>query len=161
MKNDIGVDIDSANSEDDPLRKELLWEGREEKHVRSWIDEAVDRSNRHEKAGKSFKRKHKCFGSLSVLVPIVFSAFTQVKHVEQIVTTVGFVCSSLLSATCAFFNFSGLCTQHLEFANRYEEYANSLRTEVCKPKANRIACDVFLARNEMQLNSLNRSAPDL
>lgn len=149
-------------SEDDPLRKELLWQQREENHILTWVDRAEEKSVRHDQAGKRFKSKHHFFGSLSVLFPIVFSALSQVDLQSELpVTTIGFVVSSLLSATCAFFNFSGLCAQHLEFANRYEEYANQLKTELCKPKSGRIACDVFLARNEMQLNSLNRSAPDL
>ena len=75
--------------------------------------------------------------------------------------TIGFVIIGTISAVCTFFDFAGLREKHAESASRYDEIAIDAETEMCKPRANRIACDLFLSRMELRMTNLERYRPGL
>ncbi len=143
----------------DDERKELLWEEREEVFILKLANEAEEKRLQHKVAGKRFKVKHKIFGSLSVLLPIVFTGLTQMEF--EYIDTIGFMVSGVFSGICAFFQFAVLMERHLEYSEKYSEYHIAITAELAKPKSSRIACDVYMTRCELLFNGLNRSAPDV
>lgn len=157
----LKIDISESSSNDDPLRKELLWETREESLIEAWCALAIKKSTDHDKAATQFKRLNKIWGLSSLLCNIAFAGLSQLENIPDFAPTVGFITTGALVAVCTFFEFGTKYQQHSDYCNKYQEFTNSLKVELCKPKSHRIACDVFLAKNQSRLNSLNRSAPDL
>jgi hypothetical protein len=155
----LKIDV-SESSQDDPLRKELLWESREETLLETWCCLAKQKSHDHANAATQYKRLSKMWGITSLLMNILFAGIVQI-DLPEYVPTIGFILTGSLAAISTFFEFPATYERHNDYASKYGEFVNSLSVELCKPKSYRIACDVFLARNEMKLNSLNRSAPDL
>ena len=148
----------SNSSEDNPLRKELLWEFREEELLLKWAAEATTRSTSHDRSAVINKWMHQFWGFLNLFIAIVFTGLTRADTTSY-VPTIGFVVTGSISAVCTFFKFAALSERHHSFSNKYSEYTKSIEAELCKHKADRIACDVFINRSEMQLNGLNRAAP--
>ena len=153
----------TTSSAPDAERLELLWEKSEESVITKWLDEAETRSVDHGIMGKRKKLFHKVFGSRSVVFPIVFAGLSQLKlQLEYpVISTVGFILTGVISALLAFFRFDGLTQKHFEYEAKYYEYALMIRSELCKPRTHRIACDVFLKEAQLKLCTLNHSAPDL
>jgi hypothetical protein len=154
------IDISDSSSADDPTRKELLWETREESLLETWCATAKQKSEEHANAAIRNKWLNKFWGISSLLTNVLFTGGSMIKTPDY-VPTIGFIVTGTLSAICTFFEFSSKRERHDDYSNKYAEFCNALRVELCKPKASRIACDVFLVKNEMTLNSLNRSAPDM
>jgi hypothetical protein len=160
VKTMLKIDVSESSSIDDPLRKELLWENREESLIEAWCVLANQKSEGHAKAAIRYKRLNTFWGMSSLLMNVLFAGGSMIQLPEYI-PTIGFVVTGSLAAVCTFFEFAGKREQHNDYSKKYAEFCNALKVEMCKPKAFRIACDVFLAKTEMTLNSLNRSAPDL
>jgi hypothetical protein len=156
----VHIDV-SESSSDDPLRKELLWEKREETLIETWCSIAKNKSDKHTKTAIRYKQLNKFWGLSNLLCNILFVGIVQINVLPKYSPTIGFMITGGIAAVCTFFEFAGKREQHNEYSNKYMEFINCLKVEMCKPKGWRVACDVFLARNEMILNSLNRSAPDL
>lgn len=153
----------SDMSRDDSDRVELMWDSREELLVRQWSDAAGIQGEQHEQRARVFKSRHLFFGFLSMFASILFTGLSSidVEAVPSYAPSFGFVLTGTLSAICTFFDFATLRSKHGEYANKYREYASEIQVETCKPRRNRVACDVFLQSSQMRLNSLNRNAPDL
>lgn len=150
-----------SSSLDDASRKELMWEAREEKLIQGWIEKCFEKSRNHISRCHSFKIRYHFWGGLSVFTPILFGGLIRLSNFKFQLETIGFILSGLTSAINVFFDFNGLRSKHLEYACKYEDFAHTMQAELVKPKRNRAACDMFLARCELQLGSLNRSSPDI
>jgi len=145
---------------DDPARQELLWTNRQEGLFDSWRTLCRNRSQEHQQHAKYNKWKHRALGITMVIVPAVLSGVTQIYDASWLVAF-GFTASSIMSGVQSLFNYGGLYIQHSEFSAKYEDFKREIDAELIKPKANRVACDVYLKSCEMTLNSLTRQAPDM
>lgn len=153
----------SVTSLADGVRVELMWERSEETLLRQWLDESLSKSKQHGSTANKKKRYYKVFGSISVILPIIFTGLSQLKLDLQypLIPTIGFICTGVISGLLAFFNFASLYQKHNEYESKYYDYSNMIKSELCKPRHSRIACDVFLKECQLKLSTLHESAPDL
>ena len=157
---EIKLQLSEADSLDNEERKELLWTDRQESLVSKWHDLCLKRSDQHEKRAKINKTKNWLLSLLMITIPTILSGVTQMYN-QQLIVTVGFITSGLLSGYNTLFSYGKKYHQHAEFSVKYEDFAREMETLMAKPKHNRIACDVFLKYCEMTLNAFTRQAPDI
>ena len=98
------------------------------------------------------------FGIPSTLLPIIAATLSQMQADELIVTVLMLACGCVTGMN-TFFNFGKQRQQHFEYAGKYQELAMDIGLELCKPKRNRIACDVFLHSISSKFNNINNGAP--
>ena len=96
-----------------------------------------------------------------MLIPVLVGSFTSQLTVSPITQSVLMLCSGALSTVSQFFDFSGRSAAHFEYEARYWELASEIDVELVKPKARRLACDVYLERVLNARNRLGSSAPVL
>ena len=155
------VNRHASNSIPDVVRDELLWERSEEDLLNVWKKEAMLRRRGHSVTGGRKKRFHKVFGTLSVVVPIIFTGLSQSEINTGWINTLGFCLTGIISGLLAFYGFDGLTERHFEYESKYDDYVQQIESELCKPRKNRVACDVFLKEMQLKLGTLNAGAPDL
>tara|TARA_R110000782_G_scaffold58835_2_gene122559 strand:+ start:3008 stop:3517 length:510 start_codon:yes stop_codon:yes gene_type:complete len=148
-------------STDDPNRKELPWEKREENLLISWCDDCKSRSKAHDVKGKRHKLQYAVFGVPSVLIPIMLGGVASVVPCQSIIYSVSMMLSGLFSGVSMFFNFGKKQQHHLNFSSQYFELSNDIECELSKPKRHRTACDVYMEGVKIKYNNMCRQAPDL
>ena len=159
---DTKIDIlhqNSRNSTDDMEREELLWEDREEKLLHKWKTEMISKSSSHLRKGKRYKKLHLIFGIPSTVIPLVMAGLTGYNEINKIAASSVLIISGVLTGVSNFSNFSKKSQIHLEFENRYSQLSLDIDSELCKPKKNRAACDMFIEKIKQQYHCLNQQAP--
>ena len=154
--NDISNSPDS--SLDDENRRELLWETREETLLLSVQQKCEHAATKHERSGYRKKRLYALFGIPSTILPLITATLTQMGE-DTFVSTILMMVCGILTGVNTFFNFGRQRQCQFEFAGKYQELAMEIGVELCKPKKNRLACDVFLDRITNKFNNLNNTAP--
>ena len=149
----------SISSKDDPNRKELLWEKREEDVVRKWVKEMREQSKKHYKAGKKHKRLHEWITIPSILIPVISSGLTPLLQPYPYVSTGLMLTVGVLTGINGFYGFASKKERHLNYEGLYSVLSTEIEKELCKPKKNRIACDVYLESISMKKTQLDLSAP--
>ena len=150
-----------SSSEDNIDRVELLWDSRNQDLIIHWANECKQNSKLHHTAGKKFKLLYNIVGVPTMLVPILVGSFSSQLAVSPITQSVLMLCSGALSTISQFFDFSGRSAAHFEYEARYSELAAAIDVECCKPKARRIAADVYLEHCLNARNRLGAGAPVL
>jgi len=159
---DIEIDItppSNKSSEDDPLRKELLWEKREEVQILKWMNEMICKKNKHHKKGMLNKKMFYLFGVPNIVIPLIIGGLNGVVDLSEITLTILMISNSIIAGINTFMNYSKKTQLHFEFETKYNELAVSIEKELAIPKKNRVAADVFLERVEKTYNHLNAYAP--
>lgn len=145
-------------------RSELRWEDREEKLLETWCKDVITLSKAHGRAGRFKKKVHTILGALSVMVPVIFTGLCQI-HTEppfsNTIPPVGFVCTGVLSGLLGFLSYEAGKERHFQYEAKYQDFCTRVSAELCKPRKDRVACDVFLKECELQICNLNSSAPDV
>lgn len=149
------------SSIDDENRKELLWEKREEKILRSWCEDCKNRSLRHDVKGKKNKIKFGLFGVPTMLIPIVLGGVSSIVPCHSLLYSLGMMGTGLFSGIAMFFNFGKKEQEHFEYVNRFFELSNEIEAELSKPKRHRIACDVYMEKIKQEYNKCCSSSPTL
>jgi hypothetical protein len=158
----ITVNSKSDNSShDDSSRKELLWEKREEVIIEEWRQKCIKNSQSHGVKGKVMKKRYTLCSIPAILIPVVTSGLSNVLQPYPLVVSGTMIVTSLFTGVNAFFNFGSKTEQHFQYEASYMVLANEIQKELCKPKALRTACDVYLERVMNQMNQLDKSAPVL
>ena len=149
----------SISSKDDPNRKELLWEKREEDVVRKWVKEMREQAKKHYKAGKKHKILHEWITIPSILIPVISSGLTPLLQPYPYVSTGLMLTVGVLTGINGFYGFASKKERHLNYEGLYSVLSTEIEKELCKPKKNRIACDVYLESISMKKTQLDLSAP--
>jgi hypothetical protein len=156
----INIEGDSP-SLDDPSREELLWSSRSEDLCEGWMTDSTRRSQKHGHNAKAFKIKSQVFGFMNVFFPLLLASSTPFVGQYTILYQVLLFIVSLTAGTATFFKFQLNYARHSEYENRFLEFVDDVRSELCRPKRNRMACDAFLERCKHQHNKLVSSSPDI
>ena len=152
----------SLTSSSDKIRDELPWEDREEKQIKEWQEEALERKEKHARKSSQFKKLHYAFGMAAVALPFTGTLATMIlDNYSKEVSSVILAATTLCSGINTFFNFSRKCERHSDYENRYAEFSNTIDKELIKPKKFRMPCDVFLEYTSNTLARLTAAAPDL
>jgi len=157
----ITIHVDSQNSDassEDDVRKELMWEKREENLLKKWLDDMAESSKKQGIAGRRTKKLYAILGVPATLMPIILSGLSSLK-VDPIVNSLIMVSTGVLVGVSQFFNLGKKFTEHLEYEGRYDELCKELEKELSKPKSGRVAVDVYMERIYMKYCALNASAP--
>jgi hypothetical protein len=160
---DLKVDItppSNKSSEDDPLRRELLWEKREEQLLLKWCDSIKQKAIKHKAKALSNKKMYHIISIPVIIIPLVIGGINGLVDVAPIAFSILMIFSSILAGVNTFFNFSKKSTIHFEFESKYNELGISIEKELAIPKTHRIAADVYLERIQQSYNHLNNYAPD-
>ena len=166
--NNLSIAIDSlervledenSESKDDPLRKELLWEQREEIFLQKIVEDCKKQSKLHRRKGKKFKKLYTGFGIPSTLLPIILSGLTEQLNMYPLVHSLVMITSGILTGVSTFMNFGRKYEEHFNYEAKYGGLAGDISTELCKPKSFRVACDVYLERVRLLYGNLNSNAP--
>lgn len=170
MSRDISLAIDNAedminteskSSSDNKDRKELLWERREEIHLQTIIDDCEVQSRMHRRKGKRFKKLYATFGVPAILIPLILSGLTDQLTPYPLAHSLLMILVGIISGVSSFFNFGAKYQSHYDFENKYSGLAGDIKVELCKPKAHRVACDVYLERVRLMYSGLNTQAPEV
>jgi hypothetical protein len=165
MKDDINLNIirentpPSDDSLDDPERRELLWEKREETLLHKWQENMIEASKSHFKKAGRLKKLYRCFGLPATLIPISLSGLTGNIQLDPLAVAILLFLSGVLMGVSTFLNFGQKSQMHYDYSTQYNELSKEIEMEICKPKRNRIPCDVFLERVRLKLQYLDASAP--
>ena len=155
MENDQNSNSESKDTD----RKELMWEEREELFMRKIVEECKTQSELHRKKGKYFKKMYTVFGVPSMLIPIILSGLVDQLHDYALVQSLLMIGTGIFSGISNFFNFGRKYQEHFDFENKYNGLAGDIGTELVKPKAFRVAADVYLERIRLLYGNLNDNAP--
>jgi hypothetical protein len=160
---DLKLDItppSNKSSEDDPLRKELLWQNREEKLLLKWCDNIKQKAIKHKAKALNNKKLYHIISIPVIIIPLVIGGINGLVDIAPITFSLCMIFSSILAGVNTFFNFSKKSTLHFEFESKYNELHVSIEKELSIPKIHRTAADVFLERIQQTYNHLNNYAPD-
>ena len=161
QNDDVRLDL-TPPSGDDASRKELLWERREEDHLRKIAATCGDHSKRHDARGAVCRANYVFLGLPAAVLPLIGSAVVEyVPQEYSYVVTIIMLLAAISSALNTFLDWGRKSQRHMDFAGRYGELVNEIESQLCRPKAGRIACDVMLERVKERYGDLNTSAPPL
>jgi hypothetical protein len=161
FKMKMNIDIEETPSLDDPTREELLWSTRSEDLCENWVTDSTRRSQKHGHNAKTFKIKYQVFGFMNVFLPLLLGSLTSFVGEYTLMYQVLLFVVSLSAGTTAFFKFQLNYARHSEYENKFLELVDDIRSEVSKPKRNRLQCDLYVERTKNQHSKLISSAPDL
>lgn len=150
-----------SGSVDDSQRELLMWESREEVILLDWCDDCKTKSGQHDTRGRKNKLNYAVVGVPSILIPIVLGGLAPVMPCHSLAYSLGMMLVGLFSAFGIFFNFGKRQQLHFEFSGKFSELANEIDVELCKPKAHRVSCNVYLERIKLRYNALCSQAPTL
>lgn len=146
----------------DGVRKELLWERREEEHLSGIAKLAHEVSVRHEAKSVRARALYTGFGIPAAVLPLIGSAIVDyVPSEHSYIITIVLLLASVSSALSSFLDWGRRSQQHSEFAGRYGDLKNEIDSQLCRPKDGRVACDVMLERVKERFSHLNLAAPQL
>jgi hypothetical protein len=155
----LKVSSRSDSSTDDPNRKELLWEKREEAILEEWRQRMLNNSTAHGKKGRVMKTRYVVCTVPAIIIPVVASGLSNVMQPYPLATAGTMLTTSILAGINGFFNFGSKTERHFQFEAAYMVLANEVQKEMCKPKAMRPPCDVYLQKIMSKMNELDASAP--
>lgn len=162
--NDTLIDLNyekSDSSKDDPARKELLWERREEQLLLQWCKKLKEHSIAHGIKAKRTKQYYNMVSLPAILIPVVVSSLSTVLQPYPLAMSIAMLVTSLFTGVNAFFNLGGKTQLHFEFEYAYNKLANEIDKELCKPKRHRTACDLYMQIILSEMNRLDSAAPVL
>ena len=163
MSDEVKLQINSRSdsSRDDPSRKELLWEKREESVLEEWRLRLEKNSEAHGRMGKVMKKRYTLFTIPAILIPVVTSSLSNILQPYPLATSGAMLFTSIFTGVNGFFNFGSKTEQHFNHEAMYRILANEIQKELCKPKSQRVACDVYMEKIMSKMNELDKSAPVL
>jgi len=151
----------SDSSKDDPARKELLWEHREEQLLLQWCKKLKVHSLAHSIKAKQMKRYYNMVSLPAILIPVVASSLATLLQPYPLAMSGAMLVTSVFTGINGFFNLGAKTQLHFEFEYNYNKLANEIDKELCKPKRHRTACDLYLQIVLSEMNRLDSSAPVL
>jgi len=147
----------SRESLDDPYRRELLWRPVLETLVNKSRETADVEALSHAEAAKKYRTLYHLFGLPAVLVPVVGAVVAT--HIPQAAVTALLLISGVASAINSFLDLGAKTQRHFEFSTRWEDLSHNVSYELAKPRAFRVAADVFLERLRNKTAALRATEP--
>jgi uncharacterized protein YueI len=151
----------SDSSKDDPARKELLWERREEQLLLGWCKKLKFNSLAHGVKAKRTKHYYNMVSLPAILIPVVASSLSTVLQPYPLAMSGAMLVTSVFTGINGFFNLGAKTQLHFEFEYAYNKLANEIDKELCKPKRHRTACDLYMQIVLSEMDRLDASAPAL
>jgi hypothetical protein len=151
----------SMSSNDDPDRKELLWESREEDLIHKWKKHCIIESRLHGEKARRVKKQYTALSIPAIILPLVLSGFSSLIQPYPLVNSITLMAVAILTGISGFFNLGGRCQKHFQYEGLYNDLALNIDSEMCKPKKARIACDLYLERVKNNVSKLDLSCPPL
>ena len=145
-------------SVDDPSRRELLWETREEFVIGEWKERCSESSKAHGAKARKTKRWFTALSLPTIILPLVLSGFSEYLSSHPTANSVLLLTTASLTGLSAFLNLGKKSQLHFNSEASYADLALSIQAELCKPKRARLACDVYLERTRSQLSALDKVA---
>ena len=162
---DIGIDMNTikehSDSHDNLERTELLWEKRIEEVIYKWRKHCIEQSRKHGIKARTLKRKYQLITIPSILIPVVISGFSQLLQNHPLITSGCMVLVSISSGVSGFLNLGKLTEANFHAEGLYADLALNIEQEICKPKKNRLACDVYLERIRSAISKIYLNSPNL
>ena len=149
----------SVSSKDDPNRREVLWDSKNEKVIKKWIEEMAGQAAKHHKAGKKNKRLHEIITVPSILIPVIASGLTPILQPYPYISTGLMLTVGVLTGVNGFYNFASKKERHLSYEGLYSTLIIDIEKELSKHKRDRVAVDVYLENISMKKINLDLSAP--
>jgi hypothetical protein len=145
----------STTSEDDALRREMLWNSKIEALFLKWKGECEESAQEHAWMGTVKKICYYSLATPCILLPFCMGAINF--ESDSIYTTTNFVTSGI-TAFSTFVNFSQQYTEHYDCETRYRELAMEIDAILVKPRRDRIQADVQLETTKNRLEYLNKTS---
>jgi hypothetical protein len=159
---DIVVEENSDTmSSKDCDRAELLWERREEDTIEKWRKSCVVESKLHGEKARHVKKKYTALSVPAIILPLMLSGFSSLIQPYPLVNSATLMVVAILTGMNGFFNLGGKTQKHFQYEALYSDLALEIEAELCRPKAFRVACDVYIERIRNSVSKLNTSAPPL
>jgi len=161
-EDDIKLDLtpNSQNSsKDDPNRRELLWDRREEKIFHEWIKQSKAKVQIHKRKEKFCKMKNIIFSVPCIVIPIISSGLSGILPCNSLENSILMMIVGILNCINTFFDFGRKQEKHGIFANRYFSLITEVESELSKPKRDRVACDLYIEKIKQMYNNLHLTEP--
>ena len=162
MDEDIQIDLtpnSNNTSKNNPNRRDLLWDKREENIFKQWVAESKKKIEFHQIKAKSCKIKNACLSIPAILIPIVSSGLAGILPCNSMENSILMMIVGILNCIDAFFDYGRRREKHEVFSNRYFTLVNEVESELTKPKKDRIACDVYMEKIKQNYNTLHLTEP--
>lgn len=157
---DILVSPPTSESSNDRLRTELPWEKREEARINKMSMEAKQSAVVMNTKARHTKRLYAMFGIPTIFLPLLLAALE--KHIPSnlpYISTIILLFITFFSTISTFYNFGKKSATYFQYEAEFDKLYNNIQSELCKPRAHRIACDVFLSDVTIRLNHIKADAP--
>jgi hypothetical protein len=156
-----GNETTSLSSKDDPDRVELLWETRTENMVLKWREHCLDHSKKHGLKARKVKNNYTALSIPAIILPLVLSGFSSLINPYPLVNSITLMVVSILTGMNSFFNLGKRTQEHFHYEGQYADLAMAIESEICRPRARRVAADVYMERVKNNISKLDLSAPNL
>lgn len=152
---------ETSQASEDRIRAEEPWDERNEALVGGWLNDTKTKVQLHSKSGYIFKHKNVKWGLPSVIIPVIMSPISLMVtgNNSDTIKAVMFLLVGLFTGVHSFFKYGEQSQKHFNHASRYEELVNNIAVEMHKHRAFRTQADVFIAKTQSHLHTLNDSAP--
>jgi len=151
----------NSESQDDPNRKELLWDSKIEQQILTWRDEMSKASELHTIYGRRFKKLANIAAIPNVIVPLVLSTLHKTLKDQEIVVSLLLIASGIASGISLLFNFQKRSSKHHECANNFQKVVRDINLQMSKKKSMRIPADLMLQRVYHEYTSISDASPDV
>ena len=158
-KINLMIDEDSNSSRDNENRSEVLWDSKNEKVIKKWIDEMRNQAKKHYTAGKKQKLLHEWITVPSILIPVIASGLTPLLQPYPYISTGLMLTVGVLTGINGFFNFASKKEKHLSHEGLYSTLIIDIEKELSKHKKDRVAVDVYLENISMKKINLDLTSP--
>lgn len=152
--------VQRDDSKDDSDRKELLWEDREEKYVRSIENDCRANSVLLDLTARKKRACFRLWSVPSMLLPLFAASWNEMAPSDvQWFSSLLMLISGVCTVINTFFNFGRKSQQFFDYSNKFRELADEISVELCKPKRYRMDCDLVLHTVSMKRNSIASTCP--
>lgn len=158
---DILDEHSDSESKDNPYRKEMPWNSKNECLLISWKDEMVIKANIHGKKALSNRLLYRILSVPTIIIPITLTTFNDIlieyKHIQGILLTL----LGILSGILTLLNLGSKYQLHFEYQNSYNNLEKKIDLELAKNRKHRTQADVYLEHIMGEYNKLDERAPNI
>lgn len=147
----------TVRSEDQ--RTELLWDTREEKYIKDIEQKCKDHSMELQKKGYRQRMCYRLWGIPSMILPLIAAAVSEYAIEHKAYGTILMLLSAVCTSLNTFFNFGKRYQQLFDGSQKYQELADEIGLELCKPRKYRLDCDLVLQRVNIRRNNIAAQIP--
>ena len=143
-------------------RIEMEWADNSEQYIHNIKEYCHKTSQKHDIQFKKNKFKYSCFALPTIITPLIVSVVSPfIGDASETVLPVVLSGLGILNGIQTFFNYGSKSQKHNEYANKYNDLAEDITTEMMKNIEYRESAEVFVEKVKHIKSRLDDGAPNL